>query len=140
MRVMNNMRLITRVYGIYIKHALYKSAALRQSGIVLKMAVGRKTVLFCLLLAVVQRTVGQDLHVGNDRPCQVPGIDPDTNFDEDNLSCPIIDPTVIQCYQRAELCNTNSFCGEGSDEGVNPAFKLTSAYVTCDLRRPRSYK
>lgn len=121
-----------------------KSAALQQSGIVLKMAVSHKTVLFCLLLAVVQRTVvGQDLRVGNDRPCQAPDIDPDPNSDEDNLSCPHwhLDQSVVQCYPRDELCNANPFCSGGSDEGANLSVALdccelanTSTYVTCGLR------
>ena len=81
-------------------------------------AMRRKVVLVCLLLAVVQRTVGQSLIIGNDLPCEQPGEDPDPNNDRDNLSCPRLDG-VLQCYSRDMLCDGVQFCQGGSDEGTN---------------------
>ena len=81
-------------------------------------AMRRKVVLVCLLLAVVQRTVGQSLTIGNDLPCEQPGEDPDANNDRDNLSCPLFDDD-LQCYSRAMLCDGTQFCQGGSDEGEN---------------------
>ena len=90
-------------------------------------AMRRKVVLICLLLAVVQRTVGQSLTIGNDLPCEEPGEDPDPNHDRDNLSCPLLDPNELQCYSRDMLCDGNEDCCVmatktamcGSDEGTN---------------------
>ena len=78
----------------------------------------RKVVLFCLLLAVIQRTIGQGL-IGVALPCEAPGEDPDPNDPENNFSCPIQDQTILECYSRAELCNGNPFCMGGSDEGTD---------------------
>ena len=82
-------------------------------------AMRRKAVLVCLLLAVVQRTVGQRFSIGNDLPCEEPGEDPDPNNDRDNFSCPLVDPNALQCYSRDMLCDGNEFCDGGSDEGTN---------------------
>ena len=82
-------------------------------------AMRRKVVLVCLLLAVVQRTVGQNLITGNDLPCQQPGEDPDPNNDRDNLSCPLLDPNELQCYSMTMLCDGNQDCVGGSDEGTD---------------------
>ena len=79
----------------------------------------RKVVLVCLLLAVVQRTVGQSFSSGNALPCEQPGEDPDPNHDRDNLSCPLLDPNDLKCYSRDMLCDGNEDCDGGSDEGVN---------------------
>ena len=59
--------------------------------------------------------------------CHGQFIDPATTADPcandanpttfDNLSCPRLDG-VLQCYPRSELCDTNSFCTGGSDEGT----------------------
>ena len=80
--------------------------------------VARKVTLLCLLLAVVRRTAGQGT-IGGSLPCEAAGQDPDANNDADNLSCPNLDPNVLQCYSEAELCNGNNFCNGGSDEGTN---------------------
>ena len=76
-----------------------------------------KTFLFYVLLAVAQRVAGQGL-IGRDFPCEAPGEDPDPNFAEDNLSCRNIDPSILECYPRAELCNGVAFCSDRSDEGL----------------------
>ena len=85
-----------------------------------------KVVLVYLLLAVVQRTVGQNIFIGNDLPCELSaedeGEDPDPNNDRDNLSCPRSD-NVLQCYSRGMLCDGNQDCTGGSDEGVNTALE-----------------
>ena len=81
-------------------------------------AQGRKRVLFCLLLALAQRAAGQDLLIGNQRPCQDPASDPDPNNPTDNLSCPRLD-TVLQCYGQDQLCDGTRQCDGGSDEGDN---------------------
>ena len=81
-------------------------------------AMRRKVVLVCLLLAVVQRTVGQSFSIGNDLPCE-DRDDPDPNNDRDNLSCPLLDPNELQCYSRDMLCDGNEDCDGGSDEGTN---------------------
>ena len=78
----------------------------------------RKVVLFCLLLTVAQRVVGQS-SVGVELPCQAPSSDPDPNNPRDNLSCPNTDPSILECYSRAELCNNVQFCTGGSDEGAD---------------------
>ena len=102
-------------------------------------AMRRKVVLVCLLLAVVQRTVGQSLTIGNDLPCEQSGVDPDANNDRDNLSCPRVDD-VLQCYSRDMLCDGTEFCQGGSDEGENlnalECGKLYSA--TANTRRLQS--
>ena len=76
-------------------------------------------VLVCLLLAVVKRTVGQSLSIGNDLPCEQPGEDPDDTHDRDNLSCPLLDPNELACYSRAMLCDGVEDCVGGSDEGTS---------------------
>jgi len=82
-------------------------------------AQGRKLVVLSLLLAVVQRVAGQDLLIGNSRPCEdVVGADPDPNNPTDNLSCPRLD-TELQCYPEAQLCDGVEQCAGGSDEGTN---------------------
>ena len=83
------------------------------------VAQGRKLVLLSLLLAVVQRAAGQDLLIGNLRPCEVdPAADPDSNNPTDNLSCPRLDD-ALQCYSQGQLCNGTEDCMGGSDEGEN---------------------
>ena len=84
-------------------------------------AMRRKVVLVCLLLAVVQRTLGQRISTGKDLPCEQPGEDPDPNNDRDNLSCPLLNQNELQCYSRAMLCDGNPDCDGGSDEGTNLA-------------------
>ena len=82
------------------------------------VAMRRKVVLFCLLLAVVQRALGQGI-IGSTLPCEAPGEDPDPNNPEDNLSCPFQDQSIMRCYSRTELCNGAQFCAGSTDEGVN---------------------
>ena len=74
--------------------------------------------LFCLLLAIAGRTSGQDLLIGNLRPCQDLGADPDPSNPTDNLSCPRLD-NILQCYPEAQLCDGVQDCLTGSDEGVD---------------------
>ena len=81
-------------------------------------ALGNKLVVVCLFLAVAHRVAGQDLRLGNLRPCQDPGADPDASNPEDNLSCPRLDQ-VLQCYSEAQLCNGVEDCDGGSDEGAD---------------------
>jgi len=82
-------------------------------------AQGRKLVVLSLLLAVVQRAAGQDLLIGSLRPCEVDSAtDPDPNNPTDNLSCPRLDDD-LQCYSQAQLCNNQTDCMGGSDEGEN---------------------
>lgn len=82
-------------------------------------ALDNKLVVLYLFLAVAHRVVGQDLQIGNRRPCQDPGFDPDPNNPEDNLSCPLLNPNLLQCYSEAQLCDGDEFCDGGSDEGDN---------------------
>lgn len=77
-------------------------------------AMRRQLVLFLLLLAVAQRALGQGV-IGSETPCDQ---DPNDGVTE-NLSCPSLDPTVLQCYPPAQLCDGTRLCAGGSDEGAN---------------------
>ena len=79
----------------------------------------RKLLLFAALSIIARRTFAQDLNIGNARPCQQSGADPDPNNAEDNLSCPNVNPNILMCYSRAQLCDGSTFCNGGSDEGAN---------------------
>ena len=82
--------------------------------------MGRKVlVVFCLFLAVVQHAIGQS-PIGRALPCQAPDEDPDPQNPEDNLSCPVLDQSILICYSRNQLCDGVSDCVVGSsDEGEN---------------------
>ena len=81
-------------------------------------AQGCRLVVFSLLLAVAQRAAGQDLLIGNLRPCQDPASDPDSINPTDNLSCPRLD-SALQCYRQDQLCDGTEQCVGGADEGVD---------------------
>ena len=76
----------------------------------------RNVALFCLLLAVVQRTVGQS-NIGFELPCEAQD-DPDPNNPKDNLSCPNRNQSVLVCYSRGQLCDGVNDCDNGADEGL----------------------
>ena len=76
----------------------------------------RKVVLFCLLLAMAQRTVGQSISIGFSLPCEGAGGDPDPLNPGDNLSCSISDQGQLQCYSMGQLCDGTLDCIDGSDE------------------------
>ena len=76
----------------------------------------QNVVLLCLFLTVAQRVVGQS-SIGLTLPCQAEGFDPDSNNPSDNLSCPNTDPTILECYSMAQLCDGVGDCDGGSDEG-----------------------
>ena len=73
---------------------------------------------FCLLLLVMRRTAGQGI-IGAELPCRDLSQDAGPRNTSDNLSCPNLDPSVLECYQTEELCNGSAFCAGASDEGVN---------------------
>ena len=68
----------------------------------------RISILYLLLAAIfLPSTLGQG-SIGNELPCGV-----------DNLSCPRIENTPLECYNMTMLCDGMDFCTGGSDEGRN---------------------
>ena len=82
-------------------------------------AWARKLLLFAVLSIVCRRTFAQDEIIGNSRPCERPGNDPDPNNPTDNLSCPNLDPNTLQCYRQDQLCDGVTNCIGGSDESTD---------------------
>ena len=82
-------------------------------------ATRRKSVLFFLLLAVVQRASGQG-SIGSELPCEADGENPDPD-NLDNFSCPIPNQAILECYSRAQVCDGMNFCEGGADEGITTA-------------------
>ena len=89
-------------------------------------AMRRQLVLFCLLLAVVQRALGQGI-IGRELPCEAADQNPDPNA-IDNFSCPNPDPTILECYAASQLCDGISDCSGGSDEGTNTVSLVCSEF------------
>lgn len=126
------------MYAWFARAALKGSSVLQcvsEATIFQMAALGNKLVLCCFLLAVARRAVGQDLLIGNWRPCQDPGSDPDPDNPTDNLSCPRLD-SILQCYPLSQLCNRVQDCDGGSDEGSDlvalECSKLSASHIiTC---------
>lgn len=60
----------------------------------------------------------QTRDIGTDDPC---AANLTVASPSDNLSCEFVTPGATFCYFRSELCNNNSVCLTGSDEGTNIA-------------------
>ena len=82
-------------------------------------AWARKLLLFSVLSVVGRRTFAQDAIIGNSRPCEQLGSDHNSSNPTDNLSCPNINPNILECYRRDQLCNGLDDCTGGSDESTN---------------------
>ena len=79
--------------------------------------MGRKVlVVFFLFLAVVKHAIGQS-PIGRALPCEAPDVDPDTQNQEDNFSCRNVNPSILMCFSRNQLCDGVSDCVMSIDEG-----------------------
>ena len=65
-------------------------------------------------LVVLQAELGETLT--DSLPCEADGEDPDPENPMDNLSCPFSDE-VLQCISLSEICDGESVCFGGYDEG-----------------------
>ena len=80
--------------------------------------------LACLVLALIccaesQTILDEALDIGSADPC---ATELGVASPSDNLSCEIVIAAGnTRCYNRSELCNSNTACVTGSDEGSNIA-------------------
>ena len=64
-----------------------------------------KVPMLYLLLAMFRVSAGQNITIGYLKPCG-----------GDNLSCPNVDPSILQCFRSDQICDTIRQCAGGFDE------------------------
>lgn len=70
------------------------------------------------LSQLVNSTLPQTRDIAEDDPC---AVELGVASPSDNLSCIFVPMGETRCFPRDELCNGNSVCSIGSDEGANIA-------------------
>ena len=85
----------------------------------------RKVAMLYLLLAMFLFSAGQNITIGNLKPCG-----------DDNLSCPNVNSSILECYTSDQICDGVRDCTGGSDESDGIVSLQCSKFIAVTIISP----
>ena len=86
------------------------------------LTLHRKVAMLYLLLAMFLLSAGQNITIGNLKPCG-----------DDNLSCPNVNASILECYRSSQICDRIQNCTGGTDESFGIVSLQCSKFIAVTI-------